>query len=244
MTVDDAKDDAAEELYQAKQSFLAAAQEGAILMAQLEKKLEDESGDTNEGETNGEDKKDDTDDNYADNDAFLAKARESFLAAAKEGEALIALMEDNNNNKGDAPTTQDDDDALHTSVHTSKSFMEAASLVDQIEKSSPLKEGGKFSSIVAVEGETEEEEVEEVVVEDDVEAAKKAFLQFAKEGASLVSKLESKFAAKVVAEDDDEEIIEEVIESDDEQDRTDFLQAAKADFLSFSKGLEKKLPNS
>ena len=136
----------------------------------------------------------------------------------------------------DVPT-KDEADVLHTS----KNFLDAAMFVDQLDK----KQTSKRGSMLAVKespavDEVVEEAVEEEVVEDEVENAKKAFLQFAKEGATLVSKLEKKFTdyEEEVVEDDDEEIIEEVVE--DEDSRAAFLAAAKAEFMNFSKGLNVK----
>ncbi|CAB9505529.1 expressed unknown protein [Seminavis robusta] len=217
-----AKDD----LDKAKQSFLAAAQEGASMISQLEKKLETDQEPKEDGTKVNTEAEGEMENNGVKEEGLMTKARQSFLAAAKEGAALVAMLEDQG--QKDKPTKEETD-----VLHTSKSFMDAAFLVDKLDKSA------KRSSVVSVKEVAEEVElVEEEVVEDEVEAAKKALLQFAKEGASLVSKLESKFSADEKAEED-EEIIEEVVESDDE--RADFLQSAKADFLAFSKGLDKKL---
>jgi len=118
---------------------------------------------------------------------------------------------------------------------------------------------------VAEEGDSPKESAAE-----EMEAAKQAMLQFAKEGNSLASKLNNKLASAGV-EEEEESIIEEIIESDDEEEvsellqkakrefiifsrsmdsleqiideddeRTDFLKAAKADFMNFSKGLDVK----
>ena len=69
---------------------------------------------------------------------------------------------------------------------------------------------------------------------DGVEDVKKAFLLLAKEGASLVSKFETKFKPSEHDDDEEEVIEEELIEEHS-------LAAAKAKLMSFQKDMNKKI---
>jgi len=227
-----------ENIDEARQSFLLAAQDGAVTLSQLEnffaseKKAEENAvcDEKKKQSANDDENASEEDRQKIENSELLTRARGSLLAAAEEGTALVAIMDGRSkkeNNEKKAAALEAETDVV---LSTSQKFKDAAKLVDRLNTSgsSLTKKSFKETDEDVIE---EDGEIEEIV--NGVEASKKALLQIAEEGVSLISTLKSKVNSSKQS-NEEEEVVSDVVEEDS-------LAAAKSEFLSFQKELNKKV---